>query len=586
MEADEISNALEKAVRELTGLDIEPEITINNDLSKGDFSTNAAMIAFGKIKNNPFGKLRTRKSNLKSATELAEEIVRLLNTKYNIQNTFRLIEAKPPGFINYWISSEVISRQIVKALKSSEKVDGSIKSKLIFEFGDPNPFKDPHIGHLRNFAIGESLCRLLEENGNEVIRASYQGDVGMHVAKAIWGIKNQKLRIKNLDEGTLEEKVRFLAGCYTLGSKAYDEDEKAKKEIISINKKIYSGDTEVYSLWQKGRRWSLDHFEELYKKLGIKYDKYYFESQTAPLGKEIVEKHPDVFEKHDGALIFRGEKQGLHTRVFVTKEGNATYEGKDLALAVLKDQDFPDVNKSIIMTANEQVEYFKVLLAALKLVDPEIADKTKHLSFGFVNLKEATGPEGTLARRVKMSSRTGNVVTANWLLEEIKNRLKNGFKEVSEGVLEELSVGAVKWSMLKFSRESNISFSIEESIQIEGNSGPYMQYAYARTRSILEKSNKNNFKAKTEIVWEGQELALARLICQFENVVFDAGKNLLPNILCNYLFNLAQNFNNFYEKEKVIGSSREEEKLFLVNAVGAVLKKGMYLLGIASPSKI
>ncbi len=185
-----------------------------------------------------------------------------------------------------------------------------------------------------------------------------------------------------------------------------------------------------------------------------------------------------------------------------------------------------------------------------------------------------------------MSSRTGNVVTAFWLLEEIKNRLKSGFKEVSEEVLEELSVGAVKWSMLKFSRESNIAFSIDESIQIEGNSGPYMQYAYARTQSILAKSHRVGLEAKKDMVWQEQELALARLICQFENVKKTAAETFSPNIICNYLFDLAQNFNNFYEKEKVIGSEREEEKLFLVNAVGVVLKKGLYLLGIASPSKI
>ena len=227
------------------------------------------------------------------------------------------------------------------------------------------------------------------------------------------------------------------------------------------------------------------------------------------------------------------------------------------------------------MTANEQVDYFKVLLKALELVDKKIADKTSHLSFGFVNLKEG-----------KMSSRTGNIVSAFWLLDETKKRLKKGFKEVSEGVLEELSVGSVKWAMLKFSRESNIAFSIEESVQIEGNSGPYMQYAYARTQSLLSKSSKTTFEANSVKNWEQELLALARVICQFETVAKDATNNFSPNILCNYLYNLAQNFNAFYEKEKVIGSEKEKEKLVVIKATGNVLKKGLYLLGIASPERI
>jgi arginyl-tRNA synthetase len=197
-----------------------------------------------------------------------------------------------------------------------------------------------------------------------------------------------------------------------------------------------------------------------------------------------VEDNLDVFETDERAFVFRAEQFGLHTRVFVNSLGHPTYEAKDLALAFAKNEDYPNIDKSIIMTANEQIDYFRVLLKALEKIDVNLATKTSHLSFGFVNLKEG-----------KMSSRSGNVVNASWLIEEVKNRLKSGFKEVDEGVLDDLSVGAVKWSMLKFSRESDIAFSIDESIDLAGNSGPYMQYTYARIVSLLKKSRTSDFEA-------------------------------------------------------------------------------------------
>ncbi|MEK9207840.1 MAG: arginine--tRNA ligase, partial [Patescibacteria group bacterium] len=482
----QISKMLENSVKELVNVDIEAQVVVSSDLSKGDLTTNIAMATFRNAKS--------QMSNIKLPMEFAEKIAE--NLKLDIGNLKFLdrVEVKAPGFINFWLSQPQIIKQVDRVLDEPKDVDLATNSSLIFEFGDPNPFKEPHIGHVRNFTLGEAICRLNETNGVKVLRASYQGDVGMHVAKAIWGMI--KLGFDTVENSSLEKRAEFLGKAYSTGAQAFENDETAKKDISEINKKIYSAtakasadkqnDTDIYSLWQKGRKISLDHFENLYEKLGIKYDKYYFESQTAPVGREIVEKYvPGVFETDAGAIVFRGEEFGLHTRVFVNSEGHATYEAKDLALAVMKDKDFPDANRSIIMTANEQVDYFKVLLSALKLVNPKIADKTSHLSFGFVNLKEG-----------KMSSRKGNVVTAGWLFEETKNRLKKGFKEVSDDVLEQVSVGAVKWSMLKFSRESNISFSIEESVQIEGNSGPYIQYAYARTQSLLGKASEPHSEAK------------------------------------------------------------------------------------------
>ncbi|OGH48246.1 MAG: arginine--tRNA ligase [Candidatus Levybacteria bacterium RIFCSPLOWO2_01_FULL_39_10] len=593
----QLAISLQQLVKELTGYEIEPRVEIPGDLSKGDLTTNVAMTTFVKVK---------------SPMELAEEIKKKLLEDKELSSKFEKIEVIPPGFINFFLKEEIIDsliNSLIQNLSSKPKktskptfAKASAGKQIIFEFGDPNPFKEPHIGHLRNLVLGESISRLLEDQGNEVIRANYQGDVGLHVAKAIYGLLqisnfsfDPELRtegqfpISNLEKGSLENKAKFLGEAYALGAEKFESDENAKQEIISINNKIYSAfakasadksadkqnDTEIYSLWQKGRSISLDHFEELYKVLGIKYKNYYFESETAPIGLEIVENNPEVFEKHEGAYIFRGENEGLHTRVFVTKAGFATYEGKDLALAHLKEKDYPDFDKSIIMTANEQIDYFKVLLAALEKVNKKIAEKTSHLSFGFVNLKEE-----------KMSSRLGNIVSSFWLLEETEKRLKEGHKDVKNEVLDDITVGAVKWSMLKFSRDSDISFSIDESIDLEGNSGPYIQYSYARINSILTKKNKKDFKATPLKNLEAEDIALARLICQYEFFKNKAAGNLSPNILCNYLFQLSQQFNKFYEKEKVLGSMKEEERLRLVIATGLVIKHGLYLLGIEALDRI
>ena len=294
------------------------------------------------------------------------------------------------------------------------------------------------------------------------------------------------------------------------------------------------------------------------------------------MGLEIVKKNtPKVFEEHDGAVVYRGEKNGLHTRVFVTSEGNPTYEAKDLGLAILKDKDFPNADKSIIMTANEQVEYFKVMFSALSEINKKLGDKTSHISFGFVNLKDG-----------KMSSRAGNIVNAFWLIEEVQKRIKKGFPEVKNQVLEDVTLAAVKWSMLKFSRESDISFDINESVQIEGNSGPYMLYAYARAASLLSKGKKRPVEANHGENLEPKLLALARIVCQFETVKKSSIESYSPNILCNYLFSLAQSFSSYYESEKVIGSETEEDKLFVVYALARVLKDGLQILGINAPEKI
>lgn len=536
---------------------IEFEVIPSQNLKFGDFSTNLALQAAKKLNRNP--------------REIAEEIKSsIANINLDVVEN---VEVAGQGFVNFYLSSNYLSRMLQEVVQSGEPLsfmNNKNGQKVIVEFGDPNPFKEIHIGHLRNFCIGESFSKLLESQGNEVIRANYQGDVGMHVAKCLWGLlQKNKDTVQNL---TVED----LSDGYVLGAVEFEKNEEAKKEIIDLNKKIYNNDPGVSVLWEKGRKVSLDHFEEIYKRVGVHYDKYYFESETAKRGKEIVLSHIEdgVFERHDGAVVYRGEQDGLHTRVFLTSQEYATYEGKDLALAIIKDEEV-HYDKSVILTGNEQLEYFAVMLAALKKIKPELASKTQHLTFGHVRLKEG-----------KMSSRTGDVITASWLLDEVIKRVNQTFPDMDQETSEKVGVGSVKYSMLKFSIPSDIHFDFEESISIEGNSGPYLQYTYVRTQSVLAKSNESLNQDGSLERLEVEELDLLRFLSQYPYHLETAAKTFAPNLLCNYLFEISQKYNLFYQKYRVIGSENEAVRLSLTKAVGKVLKSGLTTLGIETVEKM
>lgn len=553
---------------------INPDVSLVTDLKFGDFSSNVAMTSAKQISSNP--------------RELADKIVSKLKGDEQVNDIFDKIEVAGPGFINFTLNKRYLSKML-QEITQNDSSYGSLKQenpqKIIVEFGDPNPFKEIHIGHLRNFCIGESFCRLLESQGNSVVRANYQGDVGLHVAKALYGIKNQELDINDENIGN-EEKAKMLAAAYAYGATEFENNENAKQEIIEINKKIYMEDESLKSLWEEGRKISLEHFENLYQRIGVRYDKYYFESVTAKKGREVVLSHIDdsVFERHDGAVVYRGEQEGLHTRVFLTSQDYATYEGKDLALAILKSED-EAYDRSVILTGNEQLEYFQVMLAALKKIRPDLAQKTDHYTFGHVRLKEG-----------KMSSRTGDVITADWLLDEAVKRVNAVFTDMDDSTAEKVGIGAVKYSMLKFSIPSDIHFSFEDSITLEGNSGPYLQYAYVRTQSVLAKAdgqwlmaNGQDINHQSSIInhsLETEESELLRFLSQYPYNVEMAAKEFAPNLLCNYLFELSQKFNLFYQKCKIIGNENENFRLQLTKGVGIVLQNGLHLLGIETAEKM
>lgn len=457
---------------------------------------------------------------------------------------------------------------------------GDSKTVMV-EFAHPNTHKAFHIGHLRNITTGETIVRLLESQGYRVIRANYQGDVGMHIAKTLYALLEDPIfnvQFSKIKTEVIDKKVEFLGKAYAAGSKSFEEDEAAKKKIGNINKLIYAKDPAVFEIYTETRQWSLDYFEAIYKRVYTHYDRYYFESDMYEKGTNFVREgvKKGVFEESKGAVIFPGEKFGLHNRVFITSEGNATYEGKEIALGRMQ---FDEYNPDLIIhcVGPEQAGYFQVLFKALEQMFPETTGREYHLAYGWVKLKEG-----------KMSSRSGNVVLGEWLIEEVKKAIleiidSNTFKQIDidrDSISETLAISAIKYAFLKVSTNQEIAFDLKESINTNGDSGPYLLYAYARCKSVLRKANisdVSNLSNLSDLELNDDERLVARLIMQFPDIVKAAADNYAPNTLCTYLFQLAQAFNVFYGKNPIVG---DEKRIALTAATAQVLKNGLHLLGI------
>ncbi len=557
-------------------------IMATQDPTHGDYATSLSFSLAKELKKSP------------------KEIADMICAQLSKEGLFEKIEVAGNGFINFTLSNHML----FDAIKTKASPSSAGK-KVMVEFTDPNPFKEFHIGHLYSNIVGESIARLIESTGAEVRRANYQGDVGLHVAKAIWGLQQQIAngvwQIEDLEKRTPKEKAKALGESYALGAGAYEEDPIAKEEIIAINRQVYAKDPAVLEIYTKGRQWSLDYFESIYARLmnpkdGQAFDRYYFESEAGPIGLELVHQHKDIFKESDGAIVFPGEDHGLHTRVFINSLGLPTYEAKELGLAITKYKEFA-FDQSIMVTGNEINEYFKVLLKALSLIEPVVAGKMKHLSHGMVRL-----PEG------KMSSRTGNVVTGEWLLDEAVNRAgekmqenKEKFVEDTSGAIAEIvGVGAVKWALLKGSIGKDIEFTFDDSISFEGNSGPYIQYTFVRTQSLLQKAGVSNEKSQTSnakydwnfdignLTFEIEERDLLVALTRYNDIISEAAEKFAPHIVTTYLFELAQSFNNFYQKHPILKGedSVRDFRLGLTAKVGETIKNGLYLLGIKTPDRM
>lgn len=557
---------MEMRVRELIGTLLSkwgagtPTFTVEwtSDLAHGDLATNVAMVAAKELKENP--------------RALADRLALALQDA--LGEDAQKVEAAGPGFVNITIARKPLAARVQEAAADVHWGSGALRAgeRVAFEYSCPNPFKEMHIGHLMSTVIGEAVSRLIENQGARVLRDTYGGDIGPHVAKGIWGLRDRG----NTEPTSAEE----IGKAYEHGSRAYEESETAKAEIDQLNVALYEllakdpnewneEERALEALWRAGRAAALNAFGDIYRVLDTAFDYTFFESETTPIGMRVVQDalEKGVFEKSEGAVIYPGEKQGLHTLVFITSRGTPTYEAKDVGLAFLKEERMPS-DASYIVTGAEQIGHFTVFLAALREIAPDLANKTQHVPHGLLQL--TTG---------KMSSRAGNVITARTLLKTVLDMALE--KNPDPLIAEPVAVGALKYHILRSAPGGNIVFDPETSLSLDGDSGPYLQYALVRARSVLEGAESTNTDDLPE-----EAFAVERMLIRFPDIAKRAEAQLAPQQVAQYLAQLAGTWNSFYAIERIRGGSHEAYKLVLARAFVRTMENGLKLLGIPVPERM
>jgi len=596
----------------LVALGIEAEnikVDRTTEAGFGDFSSNVAMQLAKSLGRNP--------------RELADEVIAELEKNPEFGKYVEKVEVAGPGFINFFLKKDVFVEELSRIFNWKDKPDFSVLQgkKIMFEYAHPNPFKSFHIGHLRNIVLGESLIRILESLGAEVIRVNYQGDVGMHIAKSLWAmlekVKTGEFSPEDVEQKSSYEKMKLIGELYAYGATKFEEDENIKKEIKDLNYAIYTIHQEKFlaekpdwqpfkkysdylenpnldmkkieEFYELGKKWSLDEFHRIYERLYSTFAREYMETETMYFSDSNVKRaiEQGVLEESEGAVIFKGEKYGLDTRVFLNSLRLPTYEGKELGLGELKLADFGEVDLHIHNVAVEQISFFKVTFKVKELLDPRnYKGKQYHNAYEFVGLISG-----------KMASRKGKVVLAEDVLDEAKDLLEplmneKGIDESAKSeALEKIAVGAVKYSFLNISPFKYLAFDINSSVNFEGDSGPYLLYTFARGNKLVQDAAGEIEFATNKLLalTSEQELKLIKHLADFANVIIEAGKQLAPNYLTTYLFELSQVFNSFYKTSPVLNEPDPELKqarLLLTKLTTQVLEQGLSLLGIKTVERM
>lgn len=542
-----MNNTLETAVKELFDLDVKVATT-RPEPQFGDYATNVALQLAKQVGDNP----------RKIAEQIAEKLAET--------GEYEAVEVAGPGFINIRLKPGALL-----ALTKKEPLPSRAGQTTVIETNNPNPFKAMHIGHAFNAILGDTVANLLAVSGAKVYRVSYHGDVGLHVGKSMYSLLKYAdgdfTKIESIPEN---ERNSFMSKMYAEGAKAYKDDEAAKVEINDLSEQSFAPQSALYiQIYDLCKAWSFEQIDTIVARLGnVPTVRRFLESDADLRGVETVKKNvPNVFQESDGALIFKGSEHGAFDNAFVTSKGRGLYAARDLGLMQLKNEYFHPVH-SYIVTAEEQRDYFKGVIAAAGMIWPEQKDMTVNISTGTVKL--TTG---------KMSSRDGDVITIDWLFDEFKKAIVERGGEPSD----EIIAGALRYQFLKAKIGSDVIFDVNEAVSLTGNTGSYLQYAHARARRILEKTS-DAFTMPAEVFSEDR--ALVRKLGEYREAVELATKNLEPHHICNYLFELAQEFNRYYEKNQVVGDDKELHRAGLVALYADTLKAGLTILGIYAPEKM
>jgi arginyl-tRNA synthetase len=625
----QIKLAIEKAFPDLNEAGpvlSEQEIEVNQPPEQfGDYATNVALKLAAVLKKKPL--------------EIAEELKKVLEDfqEQTKEEVFFKIEVQPPGFLNFFLSEKILVEQLGEVLQAGDQYGQSQEGRgqqVMVEFGQPNTHKAVTVGHLRSAISGLAVVKLLENLGYQVVKANYFGDVGMHVAKATWAVAQAGLP-KDFEQRDALARMNWINERYVEGAAAFKDNPEAEVEIRAINKEVYAGKGPHYQLYQQLREWSREHQADFFAGLGIQYDREYPESEVYPEARRIVEKYQgEIFQQSQGAWIYDGERAGLTTWVYLTSEGNPTYSSKDLALALKKFEEYPELTQAIVTTSMEQADYFRALIYCLEQIKPEIKGKYQHLPFGWL-----------LMNHKKTSSRMGQTVKAQELLQEVQKVAREKISEVKEydseleqSIGEKVALAGLKFLILSHEFHKNINYDPDKFLSLKGFSGPFVLYSYVRTQSVLAQASsiwkisllppafgahrtnqygsakaslpagrqgrrlkisssdkvfenstkKNEEKLSSNFLKEVHfkeevERRLVKKLIAYPDVAKEAGNQIAPHLVCTYLHEVAQLFNAFYEQCPILKAPDEatqQARLALTTATGQVLKNGLGLLSI------
>jgi arginyl-tRNA synthetase len=530
------------------------------EISHGDYATNVAFALAKAAKSNPVA--------------LAESIAAEIPKHDMIESV-----TAAAGFINFHLAPKFFQSEIGKILAQTTDFGNSqihAGKKILVEHSSPNLFKPFHVGHVMNNAIGESVARLAQASGARVTKMSYPSDVSLGIGKSVWALLEEGVdKLENMTE--LGGKLKFLGECYVQGTKAYDENPSIMRRVKEITEMIYEKTPGVeYDAYLLGKEISLGYFLDITKRLGSKFDDFIYESEAGEIGKKLVlENLGKIFEESENAVVYKGEKDGLHTRVFINAEGYPTYEAKDIGLLWMKfERNNPDI--SILVTDNHQASTFEVVLKSSEHINPVWSEKTIHKTHGRMSFKGK-----------KMSSRLGGVPTAvevlDTVLEEVAERSKEGI-----GDADAVAIGALKFTILKTMAGKDINFDPETSLSFEGDSGPYLQYTNARINSILEKAKAVDLTPNAEKGSDELPTEVEKLVFRFPEIVELSITEWAPHHITTYLLQLARAFNSWYGNTKLVDAENPNTKynLAIAKSIGIVIQNGLQLLGIKSPERM
>ncbi|WP_040278682.1 arginine--tRNA ligase [Psychroserpens damuponensis] len=520
---------------------------------------------------------------------------------FNVVKGFLNIEIHDAHYINFFNS--------IKANSQYGFVTPNSKGKAVMvEYSSPNTNKPLHLGHIRNVILGYSVSNILKASGKKVYKTQIINDRGIHICKSMlaWkrfgneetpqssGLKGDKL----VGNYYVKFDQEYKAEIQQLISEGQTEEDAKKNAPILLEaqnmlRKWEAGDKEVYALWETMNGWVYEGFDATYKSIGVDFDTLYYESQTYLLGKEFVEEglKTGVFiKKEDGSVWCDLTEEGLDEKIVLRSDGTAVYMTQDIGTAIQRVKDFPDVGGMVYTVGNEQEYHFQVLFLIIKKLGFDWADNLYHLSYGMVDL-----PSG------KMKSREGTVVDADDLVDEMAQtageiseelgKLDGYSQQEKQDLYKTIGLGALKYFILKVDPRKRILFDPKESIDFQGNTGPFIQYTYARIQSILRKSNVDthvNFN-ENEVTLHDKERALLKQLELFPEVIHNAADNYSPALIANYTYDLVKEFNSFYQNVSILGADTETEKVFrvqLAQCVANTIKNAFGLLGINVPERM